>query len=118
MGRDPAVTPDELTKLVDRGAVRFFLVQDRERMREMMEERMSGAASTGDEASPGGAPQGPAPGGPPGSENEAVSWVQDSCEKVPQELWQSSDVDDDGGRNPGGPERAQALYDCAEMRGR
>ncbi|MCA1728166.1 MAG: glycosyltransferase family 39 protein [Actinobacteria bacterium] len=116
MGRDPAVTPDELTSLVDEGAVRFFLVQDRERMEEMRQERMAEEEASGDDTSsgggPGGAPQGPPPGGPPGMDNEAVTWVQDNCEKVPQEEWQSPETEEQDGRGPGGPGRAQALYDC------
>ena len=115
MGRDPVFATDELADLVDDGAVRFFLVQDRERMQEMMEERMAEEESSG--ASSGGYPQGPPPGGPPGMDNEATTWVQDNCEKVPQELWQSSDDEEEqGGGGPpggsGGPGRAQALYDC------
>jgi 4-amino-4-deoxy-L-arabinose transferase-like glycosyltransferase len=116
MGRDPAVTPEELTSLVNKGAVRFFLAPDRERMQERMQERMAEEeASSGDDASegePGGAPQGPPPGGPPGMDNEAVSWVQDNCEQVPQEEWQSPETEEQGGGSPRGPGRDQALYDC------
>ncbi len=106
MGRDPVFTTDELAGLVDRGAVRFFLVPDRERMRQMRAER----ESSGDDASyqAQGAPQGPPPGGPPGMDNESVSWVQDNCEQVPQEEWQSPEAEGQGGP----PGRAQALYDC------
>lgn len=120
MGRDPVFATDELADLVDDGAVRFFLVQDRERMQEMMEERMAEEESSG--ASSGGYPQGPPPGGPPGMDNEATTWVQDNCEKVPQELWQSPDDEEEQGGGgppggPGGPERAQALYDCGVVEG-
>ena len=101
MGRDPVFTSDELANLVGEGSVRFFLMPDRERMEEMRAER---------EASGSGAPQGPSPGGPPGSDNEAATWVQDNCEKVPQEEWQSPEAEEQGGRNP--PGRVQALYDC------
>jgi 4-amino-4-deoxy-L-arabinose transferase-like glycosyltransferase len=102
IGRDPVLTTDRLANLVDRGAVRFFLIPDRERMEEMRAERESGQQ---------GAPQAPPPGGPPGMDNESASWVQDNCEKVPQEKWQSSDSEQQPG---GGPPmmRAQALYDC------
>ena len=102
MGRDPVLTTDRLANLVDRGAVRFFLIPDRERMEEMRAERESGQQ---------GAPQAPPPGGPPGIDNESVSWVQDNCEKVPPEEWQSSDSEQQPG---GGPPmmRAQTLYDC------
>jgi hypothetical protein len=109
MGRDPVFTTDELTDLVDDGAVRFFLVQDRERMEEMRAEREAEQEAE-QEASSGSTPQGPPPGGPPGMENEATTWVQDNCEKVPQELWQSpNDEEQQGG---GGLGRAQVLYDC------
>jgi hypothetical protein len=101
MGRDPVFTSDELANLVDEGSVRFFLMPDRERMEEMRAER---------EASGSGAPQGPPPGGPPGSDNEAATWVQDNCEKVPQEEWQSPEAEEQGGGGP--PGRVQALYDC------
>ena len=110
MGRDPVLTTEELSGLVERGAVRFFLLQDRERMEEMRAER-----EAEQEASGGSAPQGPPPGGPPGSDSEAATWVQDNCEKVPEELWKSPEEDEEQGGGPGGPGgpgRAQALYDC------
>ena len=50
-------------------------------------------------------------GGPGGSENESASWVQDNCEEVPQEEWQSSEADDQGGGGP--PGREQTLYECS-----
>ena len=87
--------------------MRFFLVQDRERAEEMRAEREAEREAYGDTY-----PQG---GPPPGSDNEAVTWVQDNCEKVPQELWQSPEADEEGGGGPGGPggpRRAQGLYDC------
>jgi 4-amino-4-deoxy-L-arabinose transferase-like glycosyltransferase len=106
MGRDPVFTTEELSGLVQRGAVRFFLLQDRERMEEMRAER-----EAEQEVSGGSAPQGP----PPGSDSEAVTWVQDNCEKVPEKLWKSPEEDEEQGGGPGGPGgpgRAQALYDC------
>ena len=116
MGRDPVFTTEELSGLVDSGALRFFLVQDRERMEEMRAER-----EAEQEASGGSAPQVPPPGGPPGTDNEAVTWVQDNCEKVPEELWKSPEEDEeqggDGPGDPGGPGMAQALYDCGDMGG-
>ena len=116
MGGDPVFTTEELSSLVDSGAVHFFLVQDRERMEEMRAER-----EAEQEASSGSAPQGPPPGGPPGADNEAVTWVQDNCEKVPEELWKSPEEDEeqggDGPGDPGGPGMAQALYDCGDMGG-
>jgi 4-amino-4-deoxy-L-arabinose transferase-like glycosyltransferase len=110
MGGDQVFATEELSGLVDSGALRFFLVQDRERMEEMRAER-----EAEQEASGGSAPQRPPPGGPPGMDNEAVTWVQDNCEKVPEELWKSPEEDEEqsgGPGGPGGPERAQALYDC------
>ena len=112
MGRDPVFTTEELSGLVDEGAVRFFLVQDRERVEEMRAER-----EAEQEASGGSAPQGPPPGGPPGADNEAVTWVQDNCEKVPDELWKSPEEEEEEGGGPGGPGSAQALYDCSGVGG-
>ncbi len=100
MGRDPVLSTDQLARLVDRGAVRFFLVQDRERMQEMMAERESDQ-------------QGGSRGGwgvPP--QNEATNWVQDNCQQVPSELWQSSSSSDQGEGDPG-MTKVQALYDCS-----
>jgi hypothetical protein len=107
MGRDPVLSTEQLANLVKKGEVRFFLIPDSERMEEMMSEYFS-SQSPGQQ----GAPEGP-PGGL-GSflHNESMSWVQDNCEKVPQELWQSPEVEEDSGGGPGGPGRAQALYDC------
>ena len=116
MGRDPVLTTEELSGLVERGAVRFFLLQDRERMEEMRAE-----SEAKQEASGGSASQGPPPGGPPGSDSEAATWVQDNCEKVPEELWKSPEEDEEQGGGPGGPGglgRAQALYDCGTEGGR
>jgi hypothetical protein len=61
-GIDPVFTAREIANLVDRGAVRFFLMPDRERMEEMRAERESR-----DGAPPGGGPpQGGGPRGGPG----------------------------------------------------
>jgi 4-amino-4-deoxy-L-arabinose transferase-like glycosyltransferase len=110
-GRDPVLTTDELAGLVDEGAVRFFLVQDRERMREMMANEDDSSQQPGQQ----GPPQGFPGGGRGFPQNEATSWVQDNCEEIPQELWQSPEAEEQGG---GGPQmrRAQALYDCAPVR--
>ena len=103
---DPVFTAGDLSNLVDRGAVRFFLIPDRERMEEMRAERESR-----DDALPGGGP--PQGGlGPEGGlpQNGSADWVQNNCEKVPQELWQSSTSE--GGRGDPPMMRARALYDC------
>jgi hypothetical protein len=72
---------------------------DRERMEEMRAEYASSQ-------------QGAPPWGGRGFlQNESLNWVQDNCEKVPQEEWQSSsDSEQQSGGGPRG--RAQALYDC------
>jgi hypothetical protein len=80
-GHDPVfsadeLSTDELSRLVDEGAVRFFLVG----------------------------------GGPGGSDSESAAWVQDNCEQVSQEEWQSPETREQGGGGP--PGRAPALYDC------
>ena len=100
MGRDPVLTTDRLANLVDRGAVRFFLMPDRERMEQMRAEYASSSQ------------QGAPPWGGRGFlQNESVSWVEDNCKKIPQEEWQSPE--DDEGQGRGGPMgRSQALYDC------
>ena len=103
-GHDPVFTTDEISDLVNESAVRFFMVPDKERMEQMR---------AGREASGGGGPPGP----PPGPDSEVVTWVQDSCEKVPQEEWQSPETEGQGGGSPGGPGRAQGLYDCGSQEG-
>ncbi|MDX6382201.1 MAG: hypothetical protein QOI57_3225, partial [Rubrobacteraceae bacterium] len=95
-GRDPVFSTNQLTNLIDRGAVRFFLIQDRERMMENQQEGTS-------EGSPSG-------GGHDFPQNESTSWVQDNCEQVPQELWQSSSTSEQGGDSG----RAPVLYGCGE----
>jgi hypothetical protein len=107
MGRDPVLSTDELADLVNGGAVRFFLVPDRERMEEMMAEYASSQPS-GQQ----GAYQGFPPRGGDFLRNESASWVQDNCEQVPQELWQPSSGSDDQRRGAPREMRAQALYDC------
>ena len=80
-------------------------MQDRERAEEMRAEREAYYAAYGTY------PQyGIPPGPPPGSDNEAVTWVQDNCEQVPEEEWRSPE--DEGQGRGGPPGRAQALYDC------
>jgi 4-amino-4-deoxy-L-arabinose transferase-like glycosyltransferase len=109
-GVDPIFTAAELANLVDEGAVRFFLMPDRETIEEMMAEREAGGDASG---APGGAPRGgPGPGGGPGSglpQNGSAEWIEDNCEKVPQEEWQSTTTSEGGG-----PPmiRTRALYDC------
>jgi hypothetical protein len=102
-GVDPVFTPDELAGLVDDGAVRFFLMPDREAIEEMMAER---------EAAGDGGPRGaPEPTGPGGGlpRNGSAEWVEDNCEKVPQELWQTSTDSERGGPPTA---RVRALFDC------
>jgi hypothetical protein len=96
-GRDPVLGADQLVNLIDKGAVRFFLIQERQDTREDQQE---------------GTPQSSPPWGE-GTQNESASWVQGNCEQVPKELWQSSSStsDQEGGGGPRGM-RAQMLYDC------
>jgi hypothetical protein len=58
-GVDPVFTPDELADLVEGGAVRFFLMPDREAIEEMMAEReANGDDPPGPRGGPGsGVPQ-------------------------------------------------------------
>jgi hypothetical protein len=97
-GVDPVFTADELANLVDKGTVRFFLMPDGEVMEEMITEREAGGVPGGGPGPGGGVPQ-----------NGSAEWIEENCEKIPQELWQS----DPGGEGGGPPmARARALYDC------
>jgi 4-amino-4-deoxy-L-arabinose transferase-like glycosyltransferase len=107
MGRDPVLSTDRLADLVKKGEVRFFLVPDRERMEEMMSEYFS-SQSPGQQA----APEGPLGGLGSFLDNESMTWVQDNCEQVTQELWQSPEVEENREGGSEGPGRAQTLYDC------
>ena len=49
-------------------------------------------------------------GGPGGSDMESTRWIEDNCEQVPEEEWQSPDAGEQGGGGP--PGRASSLYDC------
>jgi hypothetical protein len=104
-GIDQVFTADDLANLVDKGTVRFFLMPDRE--------LMAKRAADNNASPQGGPPQGGPRGGPGPDgglpENGSADWVEANCEKVPQELWQSS-TSEGGGGPPG---RARALYDCA-----
>jgi 4-amino-4-deoxy-L-arabinose transferase-like glycosyltransferase len=105
MAREPVLSAAELAGLAEEGAVRFFLVPDEERMMEMMSGYLSSQPSAQQ-----GSPQG-SPGEERGfSQNETTSWVQDNCQQVPRELWQSSTTSSDQVEDP--MLRLQALYDC------
>ena len=52
-------------------------------------------------------------GGPSSSGMESTGWIEDNCEQVPEEEWQSPDAEGQGG--PRGGERA--LYDCSVVGG-
>jgi hypothetical protein len=69
-------------------------------------EKMRDERESGDNALPRGGP-GPEGGLP---QNWPADWVQNNCEKVPQELWQSSTSEGRVGAPP--MMRARALYDC------
>lgn len=101
-GIDPVFTADDLANLVDKDAVRFFLMPDRE---------ASDGASTQNSPPQSGPWDGTGPGGVL-PQNGSANWIEDNCEKVPQELWQSSAPE--GTRAP--PGRARALYDCSTGR--
>jgi hypothetical protein len=105
MGFDPVMKQDKLAALVDSGAVRFFLVLDEERLAEAFSEMMAGTSS-GDSAD--GTNTAPTP---PPLANESTDWVEENCQEVPRELWQSSDLEDSGGMKEMFGE-VQALYDC------
>ena len=109
-GVDPVFTPAELADLVGRGTVRFFMMPDREATEKMRAEREANGDAPGGGPGPTG---GPGAGGGPGSgvpQNGSAEWIEESCEKVPQELWQPPEDEGRGGGGP--PGRARALYNC------
>ena len=110
MGRDPVFTTNELAALVHKGAVRFFLIPDRERIMEMMSEMMSSYGSS-QQANQQSSPQNPPADIGDFLQTETTSWVQDNCQQIPQELWQSSNSEQEEGVW-GRMMSAQALYDC------
>jgi hypothetical protein len=91
-GIDPVFTTKQLTDLVNKGAVRFFLIPDSKRSGDGASSQQSGQQS----ASP---------------QDRSARWVQHNCERVPRKLWQSSSFPDQGEEGPG-TMRPQALYDC------
>jgi hypothetical protein len=105
-GLDPVFTTEQLTDLVNEGAVRFFLLPDRELIMHVMPgDDASSQQSGGQSASPG-----ISRGGPDRfPQNESASWVQDNCVRVPRKLWQSSSASDPW-------MKVQALYDCGTER--
>ena len=105
MGFDPVLSTDELTELVDTGALRFFLVLDEERLIAAFSEMMAG---TSPDDSAGDTSTTPSP---PPFANESTDWVEGNCQEVPRELWQSSDLEGSGSMR-GMFGEAQALYDC------
>jgi 4-amino-4-deoxy-L-arabinose transferase-like glycosyltransferase len=108
MGFDPVFDTDKLAGLVDTGAVRFFLVLDEERLLAAFSEMAAGT-------SPDDSTDAADPPAPPPFANESTDWVEDNCQQVPQELWQSSDPEGlEGMRGIFG--EVQALYDCGASR--
>lgn len=116
MGRDPVFTTDELADLVHKGAVRFFLIPDRERITEMISEMMSNYGSSQEDVQQSTPQDGPPAHMADFLQTETTSWVQDNCKQVPQELWQSSNFDEEEG-GWGRMMSAQALYDCGKEGG-
>jgi 4-amino-4-deoxy-L-arabinose transferase-like glycosyltransferase len=100
-GVDPVFTTKQLTDLVNKGAVRFFLVPDRERMTQMMSGDGASSQQSGQQSAL--------------LQNRSAKWVQHNCERVPRKLWQSSSFLDQREEGPG-TTRPQALYDCGTGR--
>jgi len=80
-GRHPVSSTSKLIDLVDEGAVRFFIA-DGERLTELARHP---------------------------KKNQVMRWVEDNCERVPQELWQQSTSKQT--QHPG-EEGTSMLYDC------
>jgi len=97
-GLDPVLTTKQLADLVNKGAVRFFLIPDSKRTTQIM----SGASAS---------PQQPGQQSDL-SQNRLARWVQHKCERVPQKRWQSSSLPDQGEGGLIVSGRPQALYDC------
>ena len=114
-GYDSVFTTKQLSDLVNEGAVRFFLIPDRQRMMQMV----PGDSASSQQSAPPGAPQvssqddSGGPQVPP--QSESARWVQGNCEQVPQELWQSSTLSQEEGISM---EEILALYDCGSGGGR
>jgi hypothetical protein len=110
-GVDPVFSTKQLTDLVNEGAIRFFLIPERE---PPMTQMMPGVfpQQPGWQGAPPSIPLGVPRGGTWGSsdplENGSERWVQDNCQKVPQELWHSPTF----GQGGGYVTNSQALYDC------
>ena len=110
-GVDPVFSTKQLADLVNEGAIRFFLIPERE---PPMTQMMPGVfpQQPGWQGAPPSLPLGVPRGGTWGSsdplENGSERWVQDNCQKVPQELWHSPTF----GQGGGYVTNSQALYDC------
>jgi 4-amino-4-deoxy-L-arabinose transferase-like glycosyltransferase len=113
-GVDPVFTTNELADLVNEDAVRFFLIPDSEPMTQMMPGVFP--QQPGWQGAPPSVPLGVSRSGlgssPDPPQNRSTRWVQDNCQRVPQELWQSPTLGQGGGFSMNG----QALYDCGAGR--
>jgi hypothetical protein len=115
-GLDPVFTTKKLADLVNEGAVRFFLIPDKQHVTQMMPGDDVSSQQPGWQGSPTGATTGATQDGPGGLlsplQNGSERWVQDNCKRVPHELWQSSTFGQGGELSMNG----QALYDCGAGR--
>jgi hypothetical protein len=109
MGFDPVMNSDQVAGLVESGAVRFFLVLDEERLIEAFSEMMAGTSPDDPTDDTSTAPS------PPPFANQATDWVEDNCQEVPREMWQSSDLEGSGDMKEMFG-KVQALYDCSGSR--
>jgi hypothetical protein len=117
-GSDPILTPDELSKLVANGTVRFFILGGGGAGRSFSP---VGGNTTGGQ---NGATQGTAangafgqngssPTGQTGDSGSLTSWVTSTCTAVPSTTWDSSGSNQNSTQaGTGGGQ----LYDCANVK--
>lgn len=92
-GSDPILTASQLKALINKGEVRYFLLNGGN-TRASVSSNGSSSGSTSDSVI--------TVGGPDGSSNSAVQWVEQHCSTVPTSEWQSA-----------GATGSQQLYVCA-----
>jgi len=99
-GSDPILTVAQLKTLINKGEVRYFLLNGAN-TRASVSSGASASGTTSDTVIN--------VGGPDGSSNQAVLWVEQNCSTVPTSDWQSSTASGASTTTS----RGQQLYVCA-----